>query len=242
MKPLIGIGCDVEPSPHGEGREMLYAYGTYLDAIESAGAIGLILPPFAEAIERILPILDGVILAGGDDLDPASYGETNVACKGILDSRRQAHDLALARQTRQHGIPTLGICLGAQLLNVAAGGSLVQDIPSEVPDALAHSGRTGSRQRHPVSIEPGSRLASILGGTQVDVNSGHHQSVKAAGSGLAIVARSADGVIEAVEDAAHPFYVGVQWHPEEMLSESSAQRLFSAFGDASSAFRRSRKS
>lgn len=242
IKPLIGIGCDIVPSPRGEGRELMYAYGTYLEALESVGATAVILTPSADASERILPILDGVLLLGGDDLDPASYGETDVACDEILDARRQAHDLALASACRSRGIPTLGICLGAQLINVAAGGSLVQDIPSEVPGALTHSGRTGTRQRHELSIEPGSRLAAILGGSQVDVNSGHHQSVKEPGEGLAIVARSADGVIEAVEDPAHPFYVGVQWHPEEMLAEESAQRLFRAFADAAVAFRRTRKS
>lgn len=241
MRPIIGIGCDIEPSPHGEGREMMYAYGTYLDAIELAGATPLILPPFAEAIDRILPVLDGVILAGGDDLDPATYGEDNVACGGLLDPRRQGHDLALARAARERGIPTLGICLGAQLINVAAGGSLVQDIPSAVGGAMRHSGRTGTRQRHVVAIEPGSRLAAIVGGTSIDVNSGHHQSVKLPGDGLSVVARSDDGVVEAVEDSAHPFFVGVQWHPEEMLAEDSAQRLFRALGDAAREYRRGRK-
>jgi putative glutamine amidotransferase len=242
MKPLIGIGCDIEPSPHGEGREMMYAYGTYLDAIELAGATPLILPPFAESIDRILPMLDGVILAGGDDLDPATYGEANLACRGILDARREGHDLALARAAREHRIPTLGICLGAQLISVAAGGSLVQDIPSAIDGALRHSGRTGTRQRHVVSIEPGSRLAAILGAVSADVNSGHHQSVRLPGAGLSVVARSGDGVVEAVEDAAHPFYVGVQWHPEEMLAEASAQALFRRFGDAARELRRARKS
>jgi putative glutamine amidotransferase len=242
MKPLIGIGCDIEPSPHGEGRELMYAYGTYLEAIEAAGAVPLILPPIEEALERTLPILDGVILAGGDDLDPGSYGEANVACRGLLDGRRQRHDLALARAARAARIPTLGICLGAQLINVAAGGPLVQDIGSSVDDALKHSGRTGRRGRHRVTIEPGSRLASVLRTTDVDVNSGHHQSVKSPGAGLSIVARSGDGVVEAIEDAELPFYVGVQWHPEEMLAEESAQRLFGAFVDAARSFRQQRRS
>lgn len=242
MKPLIGIGCDVEPSPHGEGRELMYAYGTYLEAIETAGALPLLLPPLADALERTLPLIDGVILAGGDDLDPQSYGEQNVACRGLLDPRRERHDLALAREARRRGIPTLGICLGVQLINVAAGGTLVQDIGSSVPDALRHTGRTGRRERHRVSLEPGSRLAAILGAVDFDVNSGHHQSVKGPGSGLSISARAGDGVVEAIEDAAHPFYLGVQWHPEEMLAEESAQRLFGAFVEAARSHGQRRKS
>lgn len=242
MKPLIGIGCDIEPSTHGEGRELMYAYGTYLEAIETAGAIPLILPPIEDSIDRTLPLLDAVILAGGDDLDPRSYGEADVACRGILDSRRERHDLALARAARARGIPTLGICLGVQLINVAAGGSLVQDIDSSVQAALKHTGRTGMRERHRVSIEPGSRLASMLGATAIEVNSGHHQSVNAPGPGLAVVARADDGVVEAVEDVRLPFYVGVQWHPEEMLAEESARRLFGALVDAARAFRLQRKS
>ena len=242
MKPVIGIGCDIVPSPHGEGRELMYAYGSYIEAIESVGAVAVILPPIEESIETILSLLDGVILAGGDDLDPGSYGEPNSACSSILDVRRQGHDLALARAARERGVPTLGICLGAQLINVAAGGSLVQDIASSVSEALKHSGRTGRRERHRVSIAPASRLASILGASEVDVNSGHHQSVAAAGSGLAIVARTSDGVAEAVEDAAQAFYIGVQWHPEEMLSEESATRLFGALAAAARDFRRLRKS
>ena len=241
-KPLIGIGCDIVPSPHGEGRELMYAYGTHLEAIEMAGAIPVILPPLPEAIERIISILDGVILAGGDDLDPASYGETDIACAGILDARRQTHDLGLARFARERGIPTLGICLGVQLINVAAGGSLVQDIPTAIAGALQHSGRTGTRQRHDVSIATGSRLASILGSESLDVNSGHHQSVKEPGEGLSIVARSADGVVEAIEDPALPFYVGVQWHPEEMLAEESARVLFRRLAEQASAFHRARNS
>ncbi|MBI2214410.1 MAG: gamma-glutamyl-gamma-aminobutyrate hydrolase family protein [Acidobacteria bacterium] len=232
MRPVIGIGCDVEPSPHGEGRELMYVYGTYLEAIEMAGAIPLLLPPIEEVLERTLPLLDGVILAGGDDLDPASYGEANAACRELLDGRRQRHDLALARLTREQRIPTLGICLGAQLINVAAAGSLVQDIGSTLPESIQHTGRTGTRGRHRVSIEQRSRLAAVLGAIEVDVNSGHHQAVKDPGRGLSIVARSGDGVVEAIEDASHPFYVGVQWHPEEMLAEESAQRLFHAFVEA----------
>lgn len=242
MRPIVGIGCDVEPSPHGEGRELMYAYGTYLEALARAGATVLLLPPDRDAIERILPLLDGVVLAGGDDLDPATYGEANSGCKGLLDSRRAEHDLALARAARERGVPTLGICLGAQIINVAAGGSLVQDIPSSVPGALRHSGRTGRRERHRVALEPGSQLASILGVSEVDVNSGHHQSVKAPGTGLAIVARADDGVVEAVEDANLPFYVGVQWHPEEMLDEGSAVRLFDVFAGAAARFALARKS
>jgi putative glutamine amidotransferase len=141
-------------------------------------------------------------------------------------------DLALARLARERSIPILGICLGSQILNVAAGGTLVQDIPSQVPGALEHRGNTGNRKRHVVEVARGSRLAAILGETSVNVNSGHHQAVRDVGHGLSVVAKSSDGIVEAIEDPLLPFHVGVQWHPEEMLEEVSADRLFAALVEA----------
>ena len=231
-KPLIGIGCDVAPVSNEELRERIFIWATYLDAIVGAGGTPLMIPVHARELDRVVDALDGLVLAGGDDIAPDAYGDEPRACGDLLDPRRQRNDLALARLARERGLPLLGICLGSQVINVAAGGTLVQDIPSECEDALEHRGGPGKRQRHVVEVDPESMLASIVGTTSVDVNSGHHQSILEAGDGLAVVARSRDGVVEAVEDPRHPFYVGVQWHPEEMLGEASARRLFEALVEA----------
>lgn len=231
-KPLIGIGCDVAPVSSDEVRERGYVYATYLEAIARAGGTPILLPVQASDLSHVVAMLDGLVLAGGDDIDPAAYGEENRACGVLLDARRQRNDLELARLARTHELPLLGICLGAQLMNVATGGTLVQDIPSECSGALEHRGGAGKRRRHVIDVEHGSRLASVLRTTSVDVNSGHHQSVREPGEGLRVVARTADGVVEAVEDASHPFYFGVQWHPEDMAGEESAELLFAAFLEA----------
>jgi len=237
--PLIGIGCDVAPFSKDQRRERVYVFGTYPDAIARAGGMPLLVPTYADDLDSVIASVDAIVLAGGDDVSPDAYGEENVACGELLDPRRQQNELALARLARERGRPLLGICLGSQMMNVAAGGTLVQDVPSQVPGALEHRGGPGNRKRHLVDIAGGSKLAAILGGSPVDVNSGHHQAVRDAGRGLEIVARSHDGIVEAVEDPRHPFYVGVQWHPEEMLGEASADRLFAALVEAAVAARRS---
>jgi putative glutamine amidotransferase len=231
-RPLIAIGCDIAPISATERRERVYIWSPYLDAIARAGGTPLLVPFQAADLESIVESVDGLVLAGGDDVAPDTYGEQNVACGELLDSRRQAVDLALARLARERSIPILGICLGSQILNVAAGGTLVQDIPSQVPGALEHRGNTGNRKRHVVEVARGSRLAAILGETSVNVNSGHHQAVRDVGHGLSVVAKSSDGIVEAIEDPLLPFHVGVQWHPEEMLEEVSADRLFAALVEA----------
>jgi putative glutamine amidotransferase len=227
-KPLIGIGCDVAPVSNEELRERVFIWATYLDAIVDAGGTPLLVPVHASELERVVDVLDGLVLAGGDDIAPEVYGDDPRACGELLDPRRQRNDMTLARLARDKALPLLGICLGCQVINVAAGGTLVQDIPSECPGALEHRGGPGKRRRHVVEIDPESMLASIVGSPTVDVNSGHHQSILQTGEGIRIVARTTDGVVEAVEDPSHPFYLGVQWHPEEMIDEDSARRLFEA--------------
>lgn len=232
-RPLIGISCDVAPVSNAELRERVFIWATYLDAIVKAGGTPLLVPVHADDLERVVASIDGLILAGGDDISPDAYGDAPRACGDLLDPRRQRNDLRLAAFSRERSLPLLGICLGSQVMNVAAGGTLFQDIPSECKDPLEHRGSPGKRRRHVVEIEPESTLSSILRTNSVEVNSGHHQSVREPGAGLRVVARSLDGVVEAVEDPRHPFYVGVQWHPEEMLGEDSADRLFSALIEAS---------
>lgn len=229
-KPIIGIGSDVRVTP-GK-RDRAFVYTTYVEALRKAGAIPVLIPPQPENAEEVVEELDGLLLAGGADCDPAVYGEAAHPSIEPMDPRRQTNDLTLARVARQRGIPTLGICLGVQLMNIAAGGSLVQDIGSQMQTDIEHASEPEDRARHEVRIEKGTRLASILGDRELSVNSSHHQAIKKIGQGLQITAHAPDGIVEGLEDPRHPFYVGVQWHPEDMPGEPSASTLFRAFVEA----------
>ena len=231
MKPLIGIGCDILRNS-GE-RDRAFAFTTYTEAIRRAGGIPVVVPPQPENAAEIVEELDGLLLAGGDDCDPAVYGEArHETTDPVMDPRRQTNDLTLARAARRRGIPTLGICLGMQMMNVAAGGSLVQDIASEIETDIDHASEPSDRHRHGVIIESGTKLSSVLSDRELNVNSSHHQAIRNVGEGLRVTAHAPDGVVEGLEDPQLPFYVGVQWHPEDMTGETSATTLFGAFVDA----------
>ncbi|HEX9492555.1 MAG TPA: gamma-glutamyl-gamma-aminobutyrate hydrolase family protein [Thermoanaerobaculia bacterium] len=230
IKPIIGIGSDVLLKK-GE-RERAFAFSTYVESLRRAGAVPVVIPPQPENAEAIAEGLDGILLAGGDDCDPAVYGEERHPSVEPMDPRRQKNDLTLARVARQRGIPTLGICLGVQVMNVAAGGTLIQDIDSEMRSDIEHASEPSDRHRHEVLIEEGTRLAGILGQQELNVNSSHHQAIRHVGDGLRVTAEAPDGIIEGLEDPSHPFYVGVQWHPEDMAGERSAKSLFGAFVEA----------
>jgi len=230
IKPIIGIGSDVLQKK-GE-RERAFAYTTYVDSLRRAGAVPVVIPPQPENAEEIVDGLDGILLAGGDDCDPTAYGEQPHPSVEPMDPRRQSNDLTLARVARQRGIPTLGICLGVQMMNVAAGGTLIQDIDSELRTDIGHASEPSDRHRHDILVEEGTRLASIIGEQDLNVNSSHHQAIRHVGEGLRVTALAPDGIIEGLEDPKHPFYVGVQWHPEDMPVEKSASSLFGAFVDA----------
>lgn len=227
-KPLIGIGTDIQP---GEGKgEVAFAFLSYVDSVLAAGGLPVLIPPQPGNAALILEQLDGVVLTGGPDCDPAAYGEArHPTVVKPLDGRRQANELALARAARELGVPALGVCLGLQLMNVSAGGSLIQDIRSQHSAEIAHSTEPGKRVRHAVSIDADTRLSSILGAGETEVNSSHHQAVRRIAPGLRRNAVAPDGVIEGIEDPSHPFFVGVQWHPEDMKGEDSSSALFGAF-------------
>lgn len=239
-KPVIGIGADVGAS-RPRGRERAFTYLNYIESLRRAGAIPVLIPPQPENAAELLEQLDGIVLAGGDDCDPALYGEEKHPRSETMDSRRQDNELALARLAREKGVPTLGICLGAQMMSVAAGGTLYQDIQSQIQGAMDHSSEPEDRSRHEVTVDPRTRLGSILGVTELNVNSSHHQAVRSAGPGMRVAAQAPDGVVEAVEDPEHRFYVGVQWHPEDMGRENSAGALFGAFVEAARAYARHRR-
>jgi len=239
-KPLIGIGSDVVEVP-GANRERAFAYLTYVESLRKAGAIPLLIPPQADNIAELLQNLDGLLLAGGDDCDPAEYGEEAHPSVEPMDRRRQASDLSLARIAREQRLPTLGICLGSQVMNVAAGGTLIQDISSHDGEAMQHNSPPYDRVRHAIHLEPGSKLATIVREASPEVNSSHHQSVGKVGRGLRVNSSALDGIVEGIEDSEHPFYVGVQWHPEDMAGEAPAERLFEAFVGAAREHAESRR-
>jgi putative glutamine amidotransferase len=230
FKPIIGIGSDLLQQK-GE-RERAFVFSTYVESLRRAGAVPVVIPPQPENAADIVEGLDGILLAGGDDCDPLVYGEQPHPTVEPMDPRRQNNDLTLARIARDRGIPTLGICLGVQVMNVAAGGTLIQDIDSEMRTDIEHASEPSDRHRHDVLIQDGTRLAGILGAQELEVNSSHHQAIRHVGDGLRVTASAPDGIIEGLEDPAHPFYVGVQWHPEDMPGEPSASSLFGAFVDA----------
>jgi putative glutamine amidotransferase len=229
-KPIIGIGSDIAVK---EGqRDRAFAYTTYTEALRRAGAVPVVIPPQPENAADVVESLDGILLAGGDDCDPTAYGEERHLSCETMDPRRQEGELSLARAARERGIPTLGICLGLQMMNVAAGGTLIQDIASSVDTEIDHASEPSDRNRHEVLVEDGTRLAGIVGGGQHDVNSSHHQAIGRVAGGLRITALAPDGIVEGLEDPSHPFYVGVQWHPEDMTGERDAATLFGAFVEA----------
>lgn len=240
-KPIIGIGSDVQ---HVEGkRDRAFAYLTYVDSLRRAGAVPVLIPPQPENAAELVESLDGILLAGGDDCDPQLYGQDrHPLVIDLMDERRQSNDLTLARVARERGIPTLGICLGLQMMNVAAGGTLVQDIESQIDTEIRHASVPGDRARHDVMVEQGTKLASMVPSTELNVNSSHHQAIGEVAEGLRVAAHAPDGIVEGLEDPRHPFYVGVQWHPEDMAGEGSASTLFGAFVDAARRYAESRKS
>jgi putative glutamine amidotransferase len=229
-KPIIGIGSDVL-SPEGK-RESAFAYLTYIESLKRAGAIPVVIPPQPENAADVIAIIDGLVLAGGFDCDPQVYGAEPHHTVEPMDTRRQSNDLGLAKAARERRVPTLGICLGLQVMNVAAGGTLVQDIASEMETEINHASEPEDRSRHDVIIEGATQLGGILGDRELNVNSSHHQAIGKVGAGLRVTAHAPDGVVEGLEDPRHPFYVGVQWHPEDMSGEDSASRLFGAFLEA----------
>jgi putative glutamine amidotransferase len=210
----------------------------YVQALGTAGGLVLALPPGPpEDVDVILGQLDGVVLTGGTDLDPKLFGEEPhpAVNQAEIFRDRDRFELALCRAAVGQDVPLLAICRGVQVLNVAFGGTLVQDIPSQVPSPRVHdTGGDRHALAHDVAIEPGSRLFEILGRRPVvPVNSFHHQSIATVGAGLAVSARADDGVIEAVERRDCRFVVGVQWHPEGFVGQGDDfHPLFAAFLEA----------
>jgi putative glutamine amidotransferase len=222
--PRIGI---TTYGRNDEGRFTIPA--KYVDAVRRAGGLPLLLAPGEPRLSEWLEEVDALILTGGPDVDPLLYhGAQHAEVYGI-DRERDASDLFLARHAVSSKMPTLCICRGTQVLNVALGGTLVEHVPDVVGERVLHRGKERAYTPHAVRIEPSSRLAEILGTTDVSPMSSHHQAIRDAAPGLEVVARAPDGIIEAVEMSSHPWLIAVQWHPESTAAEDpTEQRLFDA--------------
>lgn len=224
MPPLIGISAYVEQARWGAWeREVTLLPQVYVTAVHAAGGRALVIPPFPEGTADVVAALDGLILAGGSDLDPALYGaEPDPRTTGIRPLR-DSGEVALLRAAVDADLPTLGICRGMQLMSACAGGKLVQHLESE-----DHRGTPGVYVRHPVKTVAGTRLAGILG-EACEVPSYHHQGVADPGT-LTVGAYAHDGGIEAVEEPAARFRLGVLWHPEQGTDPRLFLALLAAAG------------
>ncbi len=235
MLPVIGITCSRISLPGGG--ERFGQNAAYVRAVVDAGGapVLLALDISEKALRAIYDTLDGLLLSGGVDVAPHRYGEMPHPRLGDVDAGRDEVELTVTHWAVADDLPVLAICRGIQLLNVALGGTLYQDIASQVPGALAHPYQEGNSRghiAHTVDVVPGSHLYRILQPENgvLPVNSMHHQAVKDVAPGCVITARAPDGIIEGLEEPTRRFVVGVQWHPEEMVANDARMRpLFAHF-------------
>jgi putative glutamine amidotransferase len=236
-KPIVLIPTPIQ----GETRRSFAMGRNYVRSILDAGGVPLMAPVTLDerSLRELYEAAGGVMLAGGGDVDPATYGEPRHAKTDLVDPDRDRAEFLLTRWAAADDKPLFGICRGIQAMNVALGGTLVQDIPDQWPGAVRHNGHYEGAQRdavlHSVRVEPGSRVEAMLAGADVGANSFHHQALKQVAGGLIVTSRAPDGVIEAVEWPGRRFVVGVQWHPEEMSAgRADMMALFSGFVRAAS--------
>jgi len=222
MQPIIGVTMSFQEPASGQGSEYFALYQRYVAAVELAGGVAVGLPAQLQALAELLPILDGLLLSGGGDIAPDLFGQERHPKTRQIDRRRDDFELALVREWVGADRPLLAICRGIQALNVALGGSLIQDIADQVADPLVHQKLEGEA-RHLIRLQQTSRLANLLGDDELEVNSYHHQALQNLAPGLQAVTWAADGVVEGVEMPGARFVVGVQWHPELMVHNDARQ-------------------
>jgi putative glutamine amidotransferase len=240
-RPIIAVTATVRAD---DGVSRLRLNASYLEVLEQASFVPIVLPPYggtptetAAAVGRVLDLVDGLLLTGGEDVDPSRYGAAPSPHLYPTNAARDATEIAAVFGARERLLPTLAICRGIQVLNVALGGTLIQDIPSERPGSLPHTPHAARDARtHDVRLVPGSRAAMALGSTTAAVNSVHHQAIGRLADGLVVSGTAPDGIIECVEtpDEDPWWMLGVQWHPEEFVRERGAvdHGLFAAFAAA----------
>jgi putative glutamine amidotransferase len=243
-RPLIGVPTQTLQAIDGIPEGLPHSWvmnDRYLVVLASVGAAPILLPLLdaePDALRSIYERLDGLFLAGGVDVDPASYGAPQHETTGRTDAARDAVELALTRWALQDGRPILGVCRGLQILNVARGGTLVQDTTLLHPDAIKHDyfptqGFARDHLAHDIVPERGTRLAEIFGAAPFAVNSMHHQGIEVLANGFVATGHAPDGLIEALETEGEEWVVGVQWHPESLIDRDEAtRRLFEEFVEA----------
>lgn len=233
-RPIIGVTMDTRD----EGGYYQLGFD-YTKSIEKAGGLPLGIPYKTDhfLIPQIVDALDGILFTGGNDLDPALYGESWHPQAQRIDPERQNFELALLAEVEKRRLPALAICLGCQLLNVYRGGSLHQFLP-DLGDKNEHRRPEEGIRRHPIKVEPDSALGKVLNKSEISANSYHKQAVKTVGRGLKVTAVSDDGVIEGLEDPTFPLLAAVQWHPERLNSEADHLAPFRLLVDQASQNRR----
>jgi gamma-glutamyl-gamma-aminobutyrate hydrolase PuuD len=235
-RPLIGITSYAQPARWGSWQlPAAFVPLFYVESVERAGGRALLVPPSTDGVDETLDALDGVVLSGGIDIDPAAYGADRHPATDPAQAHRDAGELALLSRALERDVPTLAICRGFQLLNVLRGGDLVQHLP----ETVGHEGHRevlGVFSEHPVEVKGGTRLAAIIGERHDAVRSSHHQGVGRVGEGLVETAWAADGSLEGLEDPDKRFAVAVLWHPE--MEED--KRLFEALVDEARRYRADR--
>jgi len=232
-QPVIAINMNDESDADGRGG---YSVGqNYVEAVRQAGGLPVLLPPASDAAAaiRYAELFDGFVFIGGGDISAARYGKQPHPLESPLSALRENSDFALIDAVVGARKPFVGICLGCQEVNVALGGTLIQDIASETSATIRHSmHQPGARPLHRVAVEKGSRLHNLLGTTDVETNSSHHQDIERPGRGLRVVARTSDGIIEACELEDYPFGLCIQWHPEAMIADPCQLAIFRGLVEA----------
>jgi len=231
-RPLIGITSYPRFNSHTAAREVFPIPTSYVDAVRAGGGEAVILPPGDVDADDLLAALDGLVLSGGGDIAPDHYAGAGHKMVYGVSEERDTFEIALVRAAlARSDFPLLCICRGMQLLNVVMGGSLHPHLPDVATSTVEHRLPERLHTHHPARVDPSSRLAELLGATEVRVCSWHHQAIDRLADGLRAVAWADDSIIEAVEHESHAGCVAVQWHPEMQLQDPAQQRLLSGFVD-----------